>query len=160
MLPASIEREFHPKITQWTSPVSLTTCLLIGHQASVVQKVDIALHWINHYPLETCAIGFPYAYLLDRVGNWDLTAIFLRMSWWRLTDNKPWHYNVIISKNNWKRKQKLICLLFTTGMLWSYHLPTVEPAFSLGLSFLVFLASWLTSWKPRCLTLLHQVGET
>ena len=39
----------------------------------------MALHCgINHYPLETCAIGFPYAYLLDRVDNWDLTVIFLR----------------------------------------------------------------------------------
>ena len=33
-------------------------------QASVVQKVDNAIHRINHYPLDS-AIGFPNTYPLD-----------------------------------------------------------------------------------------------
>ena len=32
--------------------------------APVVQKVDNAIHWINHYPLES-AIGFPNTYPWD-----------------------------------------------------------------------------------------------
>ena len=34
------------------------------HQAPVFQKVDSAIHRINHYPLNS-AIGFPNAYLMD-----------------------------------------------------------------------------------------------
>ena len=30
-------------------------------QAPVVQKVDSAIHWINHYPLDS-VIGLPNAY--------------------------------------------------------------------------------------------------
>ena len=33
-------------------------------QWSVVLKVDSAMHWINHYPLD-CAIGFPNTYPID-----------------------------------------------------------------------------------------------
>ena len=33
-------------------------------QASVVQKVDSTIHWINHYPLDS-AIGSPNTYPLD-----------------------------------------------------------------------------------------------
>ena len=32
--------------------------------APVVQKVDNAIHWINHYPLDS-AIGFPDTYPVD-----------------------------------------------------------------------------------------------
>ena len=32
--------------------------------APVVQKVDSAIHWINHYPLDN-SIGFASVYLLD-----------------------------------------------------------------------------------------------
>ena len=34
-------------------------------QCPVVQKVDNAIHWINHYPLNS-TIGFPNTYPLDR----------------------------------------------------------------------------------------------
>ena len=34
------------------------------HQAPVVQKVDNAIHRINHYPVDS-AIGFPNTYPLD-----------------------------------------------------------------------------------------------
>ena len=34
------------------------------HQAPVVQKVDIAINWIHHYPVDS-AIGFPNTYPLD-----------------------------------------------------------------------------------------------
>ena len=34
--------------------------------APVVQKVDNAIHWINHYPLDS-AIGLPNTYRLDMV---------------------------------------------------------------------------------------------
>ena len=34
------------------------------NQAPVVQKVDSAIHGINHYPLDN-AIGFPISYPLD-----------------------------------------------------------------------------------------------
>ena len=33
--------------------------------APVVQKLDSAIHWINHYALDS-AIGFPNTYPLDR----------------------------------------------------------------------------------------------
>ena len=34
------------------------------HQVPVVQKVDNAIHWINHYPLDN-TIGFPNTYPMD-----------------------------------------------------------------------------------------------
>ena len=34
------------------------------HLAPVVQMLDSAIHWINHYPLDN-SIGFPSVYLLD-----------------------------------------------------------------------------------------------
>ena len=34
------------------------------HQAAVVQTLDSAIHWINHYPLDN-SIGFASIYLLD-----------------------------------------------------------------------------------------------
>ena len=34
------------------------------HQAPVVQTLDSAIHWINHYPLDN-SIGFASIYLLD-----------------------------------------------------------------------------------------------
>ena len=39
--------------------------------APVVQKLDSAIHWINHYALDS-AIGFPNTYPLDRdlSGGW------------------------------------------------------------------------------------------
>ena len=37
---------------------------IIVHQAPVVQKVDNAVHWINHYLLDS-AIGFAMTYPLD-----------------------------------------------------------------------------------------------
>ena len=38
---------------------------LSKHQlAPVVQKVDNAIHWINHYPVDS-AIGFPNTYPWD-----------------------------------------------------------------------------------------------
>ena len=37
---------------------------LSTHQVRVVQKVDNAIHWINHYPLDS-AIGFAMTYPLD-----------------------------------------------------------------------------------------------
>ena len=33
-------------------------------QVPVVQKVDCAIHWIKHYPLDN-AIGFPNTYPMD-----------------------------------------------------------------------------------------------
>jgi len=33
-------------------------------QAPVVQKLDSAIHWINHHPVDN-AIGFPNTYPLD-----------------------------------------------------------------------------------------------
>ena len=36
----------------------------IGHQAPVVQTLDSAIHWINHYPLDN-SIGFASVYPLD-----------------------------------------------------------------------------------------------
>ena len=38
--------------------------LRVGAQAPVFRKVDGAIHWINHYPLDS-AIGFPNTYLMD-----------------------------------------------------------------------------------------------
>ena len=38
--------------------------LLPAVQAPVVQKVDNAIHYTNHYPLDS-AIGFRYTYVLD-----------------------------------------------------------------------------------------------
>ena len=35
-------------------------------QPPVVQKVDNAIHWINHYPVVNALIGFPNSYPLDR----------------------------------------------------------------------------------------------
>ena len=32
------------------------------YQAPVFQKLDNAIHWINHYPLDSGAIGFPNTY--------------------------------------------------------------------------------------------------
>ena len=34
--------------------------------APVVLKVDTAILCINHYPVDSAVIGFPYTYLLDR----------------------------------------------------------------------------------------------
>ena len=34
------------------------------HQASVVQRVDNAIHWINHYPVDS-VVCFVDAYSLD-----------------------------------------------------------------------------------------------
>ena len=34
------------------------------HLAPVVQTLDSAIHWINHYPLDN-SIGFASVYLLD-----------------------------------------------------------------------------------------------
>ena len=46
-----------------------------NRQAPVVQKVDNAIHRINHYPLDT-AIGFAITYPVDsaihRLNNWGL----------------------------------------------------------------------------------------
>ena len=39
------------------------------HLAPVVQTLDSAIHWINHYPLDN-SIGFASVYLLDS----DLSA--------------------------------------------------------------------------------------
>ena len=36
----------------------------IGNLASVVQTLDSAIHWVNHYPLDN-SIGFASVYLLD-----------------------------------------------------------------------------------------------
>ena len=41
-----------------------------NHQAPVVQTLDSAIHWINHYPLDN-SIGFATVYPLDS----DLSAI-------------------------------------------------------------------------------------
>ena len=38
--------------------------LLTKHQASVVQRLDSAIHQINHYPADS-AISFPNTYPLD-----------------------------------------------------------------------------------------------
>ena len=40
---------------------------LFMHLASVVQKLDSAIHRINHYPVDN-AIGFPYTYPLEQRG--------------------------------------------------------------------------------------------
>ena len=40
------------------------TLRAIDQQAPVVQKVDSAIHWINHYPLDS-VIGFLNTYPLD-----------------------------------------------------------------------------------------------
>ena len=37
----------------------------LTNQAPVVQTLDSAIHWINHYPLDN-SIGFASAYPLDR----------------------------------------------------------------------------------------------
>ena len=38
---------------------------LIVHLAPVVQKVDGAIHRINHYPLDIAIIGFAITYPVD-----------------------------------------------------------------------------------------------
>ena len=35
------------------------------HLAPVVQTVDNAIHWINHYPLDIAIIGFAITYPVD-----------------------------------------------------------------------------------------------
>ena len=42
----------------------LSAELITIHQAPVVQRVDSAIQWINHYPLDN-AINFDSAYPLD-----------------------------------------------------------------------------------------------
>ena len=46
--------------------------------APVVKKVDKAIHWINHYPLDI-AIGFAITYPVDsaihRLNNWGLVSL-------------------------------------------------------------------------------------
>ena len=37
---------------------------LVGHLAWVVRKVDNAIHWINHYPVDS-VVCFVNTYLLD-----------------------------------------------------------------------------------------------
>ena len=37
---------------------------MFPHQAPVVQTLDSAIHWINHYPLDN-SIGFASVYPLD-----------------------------------------------------------------------------------------------
>ena len=46
------------------APQKLRVGLCIHVQGPVVQKVDNAIHRINHYPLDN-AIGFPNTYLPD-----------------------------------------------------------------------------------------------
>ena len=41
-----------------------TLGIILKGMAPVVQKVDNAIHWINHYPLNS-AIGFPNTYPWD-----------------------------------------------------------------------------------------------
>ena len=38
--------------------------MYIYHQAPVFGRVDSAIHWINHYPVDN-STGFNSAYLLD-----------------------------------------------------------------------------------------------
>ena len=51
--------------------------------APVVQTLDSAIHWINHYPLDN-SIGFASVYPLDsdlsaihHLNNWGLVVIIL-----------------------------------------------------------------------------------
>ena len=60
---------------RWFDAQSLPSCcflrqelyptLSLSTQAPVVQKLDSAIHRINHYPVDN-AIGFPITYPLDR----------------------------------------------------------------------------------------------
>ena len=43
---------------------TLRDILCCSHLSPVVQIVDNAIHWINHYPLNS-VIGFPITYPLD-----------------------------------------------------------------------------------------------
>ena len=53
--------------------------LPFAKQAPVVQKVDNAIHWINHYPLDIAiafAITYPVDSAIHRLSNWGLIDNF------------------------------------------------------------------------------------
>ena len=52
-------------------------------RAPVLQKVDSAIHWINHYPLDS-AIGFPNTYSMDS----DLSTLYLMDNAIHLLNNR------------------------------------------------------------------------
>ena len=61
-----------------------TQLLLVFHQAPVVQKVDDAIHRINHFPLDI-AIGFAITYPVDsavhRLNNWSHMPMKRHLQW-------------------------------------------------------------------------------